>query len=196
MDIQKTLNKLRIKEYNGLSTEKEYAELIEAYAAVACSSKVKTEAPLIFGLSENPAEASKQILPVYNTMLKGLIVASEKYMEKKNQTALKEFSCAFLAYDDIASLLADKMMDYGEGEAEEMLPEIEASPFLSAEEKDYEEPKKNIKKVFSTIQIINKYLEDAILKPDKPKLMILSALLFGTSHDLLMILRKIKEPAF
>lgn len=193
MDIQKLLNKIKIKEYNGLSTEREYADLIEAYAAVAHSQKARTKAPLIWGISENPDEACRQIFPVYNTMLKRLIVASEKYIENQTDpTALKELSCAFLAYDDIASLLADKMMDCGEGETEEMLPEIEVSPFLSAEEKDYGEPKKNIKKVFSTIQIINKYLEDAILKTDKPKLMTLSALLFGTSHDLLMILRTVK----
>lgn len=197
MDVQKIINTIRIKEINGLDTEKEYAELIDMYVETAdCTSKTHTTAPVIFGLSHDPLEACRQILPVYNAMLKRLTKTYEELAEKQTDPALVEqFTRTYLAYDETASLFAGKMMDYASDAAEETLPEIERSPFLSAEEKKNGDPYKNLEKVFAVIRIICHYLEDAVTKADKPKLMTLSALLFGTSHDILMILRKIKTPA-
>lgn len=197
MDVQKLIQTIKIKEYNGLDTEKEYAELIELYAETAdCMAKPKTTAPIIFGLSQEPLEACRQILPVYNAMLKCLTKASERFTENPAaQETAEDMTRVYLAYDEVASLFADRMMEYASDMPEETFPELEGSPFLSAEERNLVDPVSNLKKVFSVINVICKYLDDAVRTADKPKLMTLSALLFGTSHDILTILRKAKEPA-
>lgn len=197
MNVQKLINTIKLKEYNGLDTEKEYAELIDIYATEAeYGKKSVRKAPIIFGMSRDSLEACRQMLPLYEIMLRRIKEMYEAFIVSPADSVKRdEFIRTFLAYDEVASLFADLMMEYAEGFAEESFPELVGSPFLSAEEKDHGNPTDNLNKVFAVINIACKYMSDAVSKGDKPKLLTLAALLFGTSHDILMVLRKIKEPA-
>lgn len=185
----KIINKILFKERNGLDTTKELSKAIEFVHDATANMNLREGSP-VPDLSPIPLAACRQVYPLYENAYEDFIAAYDNYCNGVDDTSAKDaMFAAFDAYNEIAPLLGDKMMDYGNWADEHSFPEVPEEPFLSLTDRHYNSFLQNMDRVVELIKTINILIKENLVEADRSKFISLGILLLGTSYDIFSLIR-------
>lgn len=158
--------------------EKKFRELLDTY-------------PM---LSAKPDEASRQLYKIYKETYPAFKETLTKFTGNiDNEFIRKKIKFHFSLIKRIADELADKMLDFGEWEAEAKFTDIPEKPFLEANLSKRNDYSELLLSRLDLLEITNRHLEEALSENNKGKYMTTSTLLSGIMYDIAIVLRYMEE---